>query len=356
MQMIQGQTAELVAYSDDYYEFVYEVKKNAYKKYVKQYWGRWDEAVQRDYFDKFISSVGKNAYIIRLGNKEIGFFNDDILDDGSYEIGNICIIPEFQRQGIGTKILMKKMEEHRDRNIRIRCFKNNPVLNLYQRLGFSIAEETDSHIKLIRGIDVGIYLKNPCGTLSIPYWKAESMTIPDSIKVIHARDWNGQYTDFERFFRLKHDLDNLPTIDFDHDTIDMDFQTRELAEMINASYGHENISVSEEDILGRKGHKTFHEELCVYINADGGRMVASGIAEYDEKCREGVLEWIQVLPDYRGHGFGTKIVTVLLHRLKKIGAEFVTVSGNLDNETSPLALYRKCGFTGNDVWYICKQG
>lgn len=29
MQMIQGQTAELVAYSDDYYEFVYEVKKNA---------------------------------------------------------------------------------------------------------------------------------------------------------------------------------------------------------------------------------------------------------------------------------------------------------------------------------------
>lgn len=154
---------------------------------------------------------------------------------------------------------------------------------------------------------------------------------------------------------MKHNLQDLPKIDFDYDTIAIDFQTRELAEMINASYVHENITVKEQDILEWKNHKTFREELCVYINADGGRMVASGIAEYDEKCKEGILEWIQVLPEYRGHGFGTKIVTVLLHKLKKEGANFVTVSGNLDNETSPKNLYKKCGFTGDDVWYICRE-
>jgi hypothetical protein len=44
--------------------------------------------------------------------------------------------------------------------------------------------------------------------------------------------------------------------------------------MINASYGHENIVVNEKDILKWKQHETFLEDLCVYINADDGKMVA----------------------------------------------------------------------------------
>ena len=124
--------------------------------------------------------------------------------------------------------------------------------------------------------------------------------------------------------------------------------------MINESYKHENIVVSEQDILQWKQHKTFREELCVYINADNGKMSASGIAEFDEVCREGIIEWVQVLPEYRGRGLGKKIVDVLLNRLKSIGASFVTVSGNLDNTSKPLELYRKCGFAGDDIWYICQ--
>ncbi len=124
--------------------------------------------------------------------------------------------------------------------------------------------------------------------------------------------------------------------------------------MINESYKHENIVVSEQDILQWKQHKTFREELCVYINADNGKKAASGIAEFDEVCREGIIEWVQVLPEYRGRGLGKKIVDVLLNRLKSIGASFVTVSGNLDNTSKPLELYRKCGFTGDDIWYICQ--
>ena len=124
--------------------------------------------------------------------------------------------------------------------------------------------------------------------------------------------------------------------------------------MINESYKHENIVVSEQDILQWKQRKTFREELCVYINADNGKMAASGIAEFDEVCREGIIEWVQVLPEYRGRGLGEKIVDVLLNRLKSIGASFVTVSGNLDNTSKPLELYRKCGFTGDDIWYICQ--
>ena len=33
-------------------------------------------------------------------------------------------------------------------------------------------------------------------------------------------------------------------------------------------------------------------------------------------------------------------------------AEFATVSGKVNNPTNPESLYRKCGFTGNDIWHI----
>ena len=199
------------------------------------------------------------------------------------------------------------------------------------------------------------YLQDPCGTSSLPHWKAKALTVPDQVKIIHSRDWKGQYSDYQRFFRIKHSLNDLAPIDFDYDTISIDHQTKQLAEMINASYTDENIVVSEDDILQWKKHETFREELCIYINADGGKIVASGIAEYDSICREGIIEWVQVLPEYRGQGYGKKIVTVLLNKLKKMGAEFATVSGNLDSTSHPLELYKECGFTGNDVWYICRD-
>ena len=139
-------------------------------------------------------------------------------------------------------------------------------------------------------MDVKEYLQNPCGTLSIPYWKAKTLVIPDSMRIIHCSNWNGQYGNFQRFFRIKHDLNDLSPIDYDYDTLSIDYQATQLCEMINESYKHENIVVSEQDIPQWKQHKTFREELCVYINADNGKMAASGIAEFDEVCREGTAE------------------------------------------------------------------
>ena len=54
----------LVQYTDEDYKFVYEVKKNAYKKYVEQYYGEWNEEEQIKYFNSFISLVKDNAFII----------------------------------------------------------------------------------------------------------------------------------------------------------------------------------------------------------------------------------------------------------------------------------------------------
>ena len=81
------------------------------------------------------------------------------------------------------------------------------------------------------------------------------------------------------------------------------------------------------------------------------RPVALGIADFDAEIKEGSLEWIQVLPGKRRMGLGKMIVNELLSRLKG-KADFATVSGQIDNATNPEMLYRKCGFTGNDIWYV----
>lgn len=127
---------KLVPYTNEDFEFVYNVKKNAYKKYVEECWGPWNEEIQKELFDKFINTVKEDAYIIKLNDKNIGFYNGEILDDGSYEIGNICIIPEYQGKGLGTRILKDIMESHKQQDLHIQYFKTNPVGKLYEKLGF----------------------------------------------------------------------------------------------------------------------------------------------------------------------------------------------------------------------------
>ena len=140
----------IIPYTDADYEFVYAVKKNAYKKYVEECWGAWIEENQRKYFEEFITKVKDNAFIIMNGDKKIGFYNGEVLENGNYEIGNICIIPEYQRRGIGTKILKEKLDENKDRDIEIQYFKQNPVGSLYARLGFVPNGETKFHYQMKR--------------------------------------------------------------------------------------------------------------------------------------------------------------------------------------------------------------
>ena len=55
---------KLRKYTDNDYGFVYQVKKDAYIKYVEEIWGSWIEDKQREYFDTFISKYGNDVYAI----------------------------------------------------------------------------------------------------------------------------------------------------------------------------------------------------------------------------------------------------------------------------------------------------
>jgi len=140
----------LKKYTENYYDFVYDVKKTAYRKYVEECWGVWDEEQQKEYFKKFINIYHNSSYIIEFDGKDIGFYNDELLEDGTYEIGNICIIPEYKGKGIGTQILKDILEKNKYHDIKIQFFKQNPVGKLYKRLGFISYGETQFHYQMIK--------------------------------------------------------------------------------------------------------------------------------------------------------------------------------------------------------------
>lgn len=141
---------KLIPMTEEDYEFIYVVKKNAYKKYVEMNWGTWNEEMQRDFYKKFVETYKNNLYTINLDGKKIGFYQGEILENGDYDIGNICIIPEYQGRGLGTQVLTDTLEEHNGQNIHIQYFKQNPVGNLYARLGFIPNGETDYHYQMIK--------------------------------------------------------------------------------------------------------------------------------------------------------------------------------------------------------------
>lgn len=198
------------------------------------------------------------------------------------------------------------------------------------------------------------YLENPCRALSLPYWKYKTIKVPDNIEIIHIDNFCNQYEKYQRYFRICHKLIDIQEVCNNVCLIDIIHDKDSLVRMINECYKHENIMIDKNDIDRWMNNPTYNKLLWVKI-VKNKKIIASGIAEYDSRLKEGIIEWVQVLPGYRSKVYGKDIVNYLLKQLKKLNANFVTVSDSLENKTNPEKLYRKCGFTGNDVWYICQK-
>lgn len=200
------------------------------------------------------------------------------------------------------------------------------------------------------------YLKNPCGESSLPYWKAKQVVIPDGMKIVHQNQFEKDaYTQFvdEPYFRLKHDLKNVSAPQLPQGYSLCDASVRDFAEHINACY--RGIQISEAELQSYTTRPVYVPSLWLAVrNNQTGEIAATGIAELDGECREGILEWIQVSENERGCGLGCYLVMELLWRMKNM-AWFVTVSGECENSTHPESLYRQCGFTGNDVWHVLRK-
>ena len=130
-------------------KFLYELKKQALKDYVAKTWG-WDEKWQEDYFTKNFNP--KLLKIIMKAGKKIGSIS--IIDKPNHIfLSLIEILPEYQNQGIGSKLIKDLLAraEKLKKDVFLQVLKTNKkAQNLYHRLGFSIVEETNTHFKMIK--------------------------------------------------------------------------------------------------------------------------------------------------------------------------------------------------------------
>jgi ribosomal protein S18 acetylase RimI-like enzyme len=67
-------------------------------------------------------------------------------------ISSILILPEHQNKGIGSLIISKITEQAQQQghSVTLQVLKVNPARRLYERLGFIIEGETDTHFKMRR--------------------------------------------------------------------------------------------------------------------------------------------------------------------------------------------------------------
>lgn len=197
------------------------------------------------------------------------------------------------------------------------------------------------------------YLRDPCGSLSIPYWKWKTITVPEGLRIVHHRDWKMESdAPGQRFFRLRHDLRDIP----DNQGIcsirtASEADIPRIVRIIRESYP--NIRVTEDQMQALRKTPVFDEKLWIMAENEK-ETLGCAIADLDRQLGEGILEWVQVLPQYRRRGVGRQMVCELLKRMQG-KADFATVSGDLENPANPERLYRSCGFRGNDVWHIIRE-
>lgn len=129
---------------NDDFEFLWELQNAALRSYVDATWG-WDEDWQREHFTgRFDTSRGK---IITVDGVDAGFWwviehEDDIL------LGSVHLLPEFHNRGIGTRMI-RELLDSTDKPVRLQVLKVNPARALYERLGFHVVDENETHYKMI---------------------------------------------------------------------------------------------------------------------------------------------------------------------------------------------------------------
>jgi len=159
------------------------------------------------------------------------------------------------------------------------------------------------------------------------------------------------------YFRIIHrnrpvQVKKLPS-GFHTVNVNIDKEADAVAEIIRNCY--EGFNPSVQSVQNWASYPVYDRDSWIWvIDERKGIPVGLGIAEVDCDIREASLEWIQVLPEYRGRGLGECMVLELLDRLHD-RVEFTTVSGEVENQTNPEGLYRRCGFRGDDIWWLLRR-
>ena len=130
-------------------EFVFTVKKAAFREYVEQIWG-WDDTYQRDLHNRRFAS--QDIRIIQFCGTDVGFLSRSNTS-ASVKVDQLYILPEYQGRGIGAAYMKRIIDDANleEKPVTLQVLKiNTRATAFYQRLGLVIVDENATHFQMKR--------------------------------------------------------------------------------------------------------------------------------------------------------------------------------------------------------------
>ncbi|MEY3775217.1 MAG: hypothetical protein RLZZ129_1997 [Verrucomicrobiota bacterium] len=133
--------------SDADYLWLWSLKRETMRTYVELTWGKWDDDWQAERFRQNFRP--DHVQVIVLDGQDAGLLHV-VRSPEEIRLVNIQISPEFQNRGLGTEVMHALLAEaRRDRlPLRLQVLKVNPARRLYERIGFAVAAETETHYQM----------------------------------------------------------------------------------------------------------------------------------------------------------------------------------------------------------------
>jgi ribosomal protein S18 acetylase RimI-like enzyme len=130
------------------YDFLYRLHVAAMKEVVAQVWG-WDDIWQEQFFAAGFDPAPLR--IILVDGMNVGVIAVRWSETDAYLV-DIEILPAYQGRGLGAAVIQGVIAEADARNLpmRLQVLKVNPALRLYERLGFVVTGETETHHLMVR--------------------------------------------------------------------------------------------------------------------------------------------------------------------------------------------------------------
>lgn len=131
------------ATADDY-DFLYHLIELCLKEYVEATWG-WDDTFQQNHFAEHFNITG--CQIVQVDGRDAGQLTV-VEGDGDLYISGIYLLPEYQNKGLGSALIREVMARAKEsgRPVTLQVLKaNKPARRLYERLGFQVAADRETH-------------------------------------------------------------------------------------------------------------------------------------------------------------------------------------------------------------------
>ena len=127
------------------HDALYAIHRAALGPYVVQTFGPWDDAFQRE---RFADTMTKgHVEVVEVDGEVAGRLQTRDSGD-SVQLINIELAPRFQGRGIGTGLVVNVIAAAGDRPVTLQVLKVNPARSLYERLGFVLTGETETHFQM----------------------------------------------------------------------------------------------------------------------------------------------------------------------------------------------------------------